>query len=132
MLIQNLSNETEDAPPTTAEPDKDFSERICSLSKTYYASEASFKPPNEPPVPVTEVAIFLFQGLTAATSFERMKRTLPHLQVLRLLRALVLKFKAIDSHQQIPWARTDFSQWMTEMLKVRSHTIRPRVQFLIL
>ncbi|KAJ9093061.1 hypothetical protein QFC21_006554 [Naganishia friedmannii] len=117
LLIQNLSMETEDAPSTTSESDKDFPERIYSLAKIYYRSEASYKPPNEPDVPVSELAIFMFQGFTATSSFEMMKRGISYLHVLRLLQALVLKLKGMESHRAIAWERTDFLLWMRDMLE---------------
>ncbi|KAJ9112078.1 hypothetical protein QFC22_006377 [Naganishia vaughanmartiniae] len=117
MLIQNLSTEVEDVPRPTSDSTEDSLVRLTSLARNYYGSEANFKPPNESTVPVPEVAIFLFQGLTAATSLVTMKRTLPHLQVLRLLQALIMKLNGMEVRLQIPWARSDFLQWMSEMLK---------------
>jgi hypothetical protein len=118
MLVQALSTEVEDPQTTVSEPTEDFSERICALAETYYGSEATYKPPNEPTVPGFEVAIFLFQGVTTMTRFEVMKRAIPHSHVLRLLRALVVNLKGMESRQQIPWAKADFSQYMSEMLEV--------------
>ncbi|KAJ9091457.1 hypothetical protein QFC19_009100 [Naganishia cerealis] len=138
MLLQTVSTEDDDTQIASAggvESVDEFLQRICSLAGAYYEAEATMKPPNEPTIPVSELAIVLFQGLTATTAggLETMKQVIPQLQILRLLRALVKRLRGMERTQPIAWARTDFLHWIEETLKASlgdlssPHTSRTRI-----